>query len=107
MERTQPDLFKSTPRTYRACRPSITIASVILSRGFCTAESLVLAPFAGGFLSFNSTYRFHPIAAASRGDPTSLCCVTSHRLATFVSKIEVRQLLKAWGAGDNRALEQL
>ena len=36
--------------------PSITMASAIFSQGFWLAGSLVLAPFAFGFLISNSTY---------------------------------------------------
>src|SRR6204780_3473195 len=46
--------------------PSMTMASVILSQGFWTAEGLLLAPFGLGFLISNSTYRFRPRGAPSR-----------------------------------------
>src|SRR5260370_33132548 len=46
--------------------PSMTIASAIFSQGFWLAGSLVLAPFAFGFLISNSTYRFRPKGAPSR-----------------------------------------
>jgi len=46
--------------------PSMTMASAIFSHGFWLADSLVLAPFAFGFLISNSTYRFRPKGAPSR-----------------------------------------
>src|SRR5208282_4142607 len=46
--------------------PSMTMASAIFSQGFWLAGSLVLAPFAFGFLISNSTYRFRPRGAPSR-----------------------------------------
>src|SRR6266704_847262 len=44
----------------------MTMASAIFSQGFWLAGSLVLAPFAFGFLISTSTYRFRPKGAPSR-----------------------------------------
>jgi hypothetical protein len=49
-----------------ALTPSMTMASAIFSQGFWLAGSLVLAPFALGFLISNSKYRFRPKGAPSR-----------------------------------------